>query len=272
MKVYISVDIEGVAGVTAWPETNKGQDDYAQAARLMTAEALAAVQGVTDAGAREVYVKDAHDTARNMDPAAFPREVQLVRGWTRDPLQMIGGIDDSFDAVLFVGYHAAAGNVGNPLAHTMTSERARGARLNGRPLSEFYLHALAAEAIYGVPSVFVSGDAALCEEASGQVAGIVTVPVKHALGAATVSIAPELARERIRAGVADGLQRVLDDRASCHPAIPESFELCITRCEHASARQLSYYPGAELLDDGYTVRFVTGDAFEMVRAMLFIGS
>ena len=86
----------------------------------MTREVAAACAGAVAAGAEDILLKDAHDTARNLDPTALPRETRILRGWTGDPLSMMSGLDSApFGAVLFTGYHAWAACPGNPLSHTM---------------------------------------------------------------------------------------------------------------------------------------------------------
>ena len=151
MKVYISVDVEGLTGSTSWESTNLGNLEHGAVAEQMKREAMAAALGAIDAGADEVYIKDAHDSGRNMEITGFPKQCRFIRDWTNSPDSMIGGIDKSFDAVLFVGYHSPAGFDGNPLSHTMN----RGnnyVKFNGELCSEFLMHAFYAAEL-GVPSV-----------------------------------------------------------------------------------------------------------------------
>ena len=143
MKVYISVDIEGVTGVTAWDETELNHPDHKAAALQMTREAVAACEGAIAAGADEIIVKDAHDTARNMDIHAFPEQVKLCRGWTNTPESMVAGIDETFDAAIFIGYHSGAGFDGNPLSHTMNQQN-NYVKINGRQAAEFEMNAYGA--------------------------------------------------------------------------------------------------------------------------------
>ena len=176
MKVYISVDVEGLTGSTSWESTNLGNLEHGAVAEQMKREAMAAALGAIDAGADEVYIKDAHDSGRNMDITGFPKQCRFIRDWTNSPDSMIGGIDKSFDAVLFVGYHSPAGFDGNPLSHTMN----RGnnyVKFNGELCSEFLMHAFYAAEL-GVPSVFLSGDRALCSHVHHWDPQIRTVAVK----------------------------------------------------------------------------------------------
>lgn len=110
MKIFLSADMEGTCGVVSWPETERATPmDYTPIQKQMTREVAAACRGALSAGAEEVLVKDAHDSARNIDPAGLPRDTRLNRAWSGDPLSMMSGLDrEKFDAVFFTGYHAWA--------------------------------------------------------------------------------------------------------------------------------------------------------------------
>ena len=142
MKVFVSVDIEGAAGVAHWDEALRGRPGHEPFCAIMTGEAVAAC-------AREVWVRDARESARNIDPEALPSGVRLVRGWSGHPFKMLQELDASFDAVAMIGWHGPAGDGGNPLSHTMTGRFAR-MTLNGGPMSEFVQHAHVA-GLVGVP-------------------------------------------------------------------------------------------------------------------------
>ncbi len=143
MKVYISADIEGVTGVSHWDETDRLKPDYSEFREQMTAEVSAACEGAVQAGAKEIWVKDAHATARNLIAARLPQETRLIRGWSGHPFSMVQELDESFDAMLMIGYHSAAGSDANPLAHTISGNIA-GLKINGRYASELQMHAYAA--------------------------------------------------------------------------------------------------------------------------------
>ena len=118
MKLFISADIEGTAGIVNWKETEPG-DQYAYFAGQMTREVAAACEGALAGGVTEILVRDAHDSARNLNPAAMPRPARLLRGWTGGPASMMDGLEPAFGAAAMTGYHTCAGSDGNPLAHTM---------------------------------------------------------------------------------------------------------------------------------------------------------
>ena len=160
-KIYISADIEGVCGIVDWKETDISEQQGAYFRAQMTREVKAACEAAGKAGAGEVFVKDAHSSGRNLDPSLLPENVRIMRAWTRNPYSMMAGIDASFDAAMFIGYHSGAGSNGSPLSHTMNLENIR-VLINGEEASEFMLNAYTA-ASFGVPVVLVSGDRQLCE-------------------------------------------------------------------------------------------------------------
>ena len=151
MKLFISADIEGTSGICHWDETEKGRDLYQQFALQMSREVAAACEGAIEAGCEEILVKDAHDSARNIDPALLPETARIFRGWGADPLCMMAGLDAGFDGVVFTGYHSGVGSDANPLAHTMNT-RAFALKINGEPASELYINCLIASYL-GVPGI-----------------------------------------------------------------------------------------------------------------------
>ncbi|MFQ6613817.1 MAG: M55 family metallopeptidase [Fidelibacterota bacterium] len=265
MNVYISADIEGVTGVAHWDEATHTKPDYAEFREQMTAEVVAACQGALAAGAENILIKDAHATGRNILAGHLPPEARLVRGWSGHPLAMIQELDESFDALLFVGYHSGVATGGNPLAHTMASSRIAEFRINGELTDEFMLHGYAAR-LYQVPTVFLSGDQALCDHSRALIPALETVAVKKGVGNSVVSIQPDLAVSRIREGVKHALKGDLS--AGLFPA-PDRFQVDIRFTNTTFAYKASWYPGARLLDD-LTVRFETTEYFEVMRFVLFI--
>lgn len=263
MKVFISVDIEGVTGVTSWSETTLGNSDYSQFAEQMTKETVAACEGAIAMGAKEIFVKDAHDSARNIDITKLPRCTKLSRGWTSTPDSMVAGLDETFDAAIFIGYHSAAGTDGSPLAHTMNLGN-NYIKVNGKKASEFVINSYLA-ADYGVPVVFVSGDEMLCEKAKEFNPGIETLAVKEGLGGATISINPDLACELIKEGVKNGLKHI----EACKIEIPEKFEVEINYKEHKEAKHASFFPGVTQVDS-HTVKYTSNTVKEFATTRMFI--
>ncbi|MFH1850844.1 MAG: M55 family metallopeptidase [Candidatus Neomarinimicrobiota bacterium] len=265
MKIYLSADIEGACGTTNWDEVDKVHPDNAAFRDQMTAEVAAACQGALNAGAREIWVKDAHASGRNINGSMLPQEVRLIRGWSGHPYSMVQELDETFDAVIFIGYHARAGSEGNPLAHTMSSSKIDYLKINGRSASEFLLHAYIAAELK-VPTVFLSGDEGICNEVRDINERIHTVAVKKGIGNSTVSIHPDLAVRRIRDGVEKALK---GDIAGCLLAAPASYLVEIRFKKMTQAYRASFFPGVQLVDP-QTIRLESDRYFDIVRMRSFV--
>lgn len=265
MKIFLSADIEGITGITDWAEADLSKPDNAEFRERMTAEVVAACEGALAAGATEILVKDAHWTGRNLLAERLPRQARLLRGWSGHPYSMVQGLDRSFAAALFVGWHSGGASGGNPLAHTLSSSGVFGIRVNGVWATEFLLHAYAA-ALEGVPVAFVSGDEALCAEVQAFDTGITTVGVTRGMGAATLARHPAESIELIRSGVQQSLTAPLLARTV---KLPESFKVEVVRKDARDAYRKSFYPGARLVD-ATTVGYETRDWFEVMRLLQFV--
>lgn len=263
MKVYLSVDFEGIAGSTSWESTNLGNLEHGALAREMTLEAVAACEGAIAAGATEIYVKDAHDSGRNMDISLFPKEAKIILDWMCTPESMVAGIDESFDALMFVGYHSPAHSNGSPLSHTM-NRRNNYVKFNGKICSEFLMHAYVGASL-GVPTVFISGDKKLCEHVHEYDSNIVACAVKEGIGSATINLAPDYARQLIRQGAKEGLLK----KNKCHMDVPENITMEINFKDHWNALRASFYPGVKMIDE-YTVEYTAGSVRELMTARMFI--
>lgn len=264
MKIYISADIEGTAGITTWPEAEKNHADYPEHREKMTREVLAACAGATRAGAKDILIKDAHDSGRNILQADLPEHARLIRGWSGHPMSMVQELDKSFDAAMFIGYHSKAGDETNPLAHTLTLRVMR-MRINGTPVSEFVLYGYAA-AYVGVPVVFVSADKQLCADIKGYNPNIVTVATSEGKGPSTISLSPKASCARIAEGVEKALK---GDLKKSMLKLPKKFTLEIEYSNPVNAYKSSWYPGVRHIANR-TLRFETRDYFEIMRALKFI--
>jgi D-amino peptidase len=272
MRVYISADMEGVAGITATEQTNPvGQPEYPQSCRLMTAEVRAACEGAKAGGATSILVNDSHWDMRNIIHEELPPDVRLIRGGGK-PLSMNQGVDGGFDGAAFVGYHAAGGTRDAVLDHTYTDSTLYDVRINGVPCSEARLNAAVAGA-YGVPVVFLSGDQNACADAASFLPWAVTVEVKRAIGRfAAASLSPDRARAAIREGM-EAAVRGAASRGSKPYAFTPPIVLEATFTYTAKADIASLLPGCERVS-GRTLRY-TGDDFLTVfrafRAMMLLG-
>jgi D-amino peptidase len=263
MHVFISVDMEGIAGVVHEDQTDPSDPrhaaEYERSRRLMTGEANAAVEGAFAGGATRVVVSDSHWFMRNIAADELHPGAELVSGGPRR-LSMMDGIDGGFDAAFCIGYHGMAGTADAVIDHTYTN-RIRAVRLNGRAVGELGLNAALA-GTFGVPVVLVSGDQSLAAEAKDLLGDAVeAVVVKQAVSRfAARSVSPEVARARIR--VAAG--RVLAQRpAPFAMSAPITLEVEFALTHQADMAEL--VPGS-MRPDGRTVRFIAGDYRETFRA------
>ncbi len=262
-KLFISADIEGTCGIAHWNETEKNHADWAYFAGQMTKEVAAACEGAKEGGMDEVLVKDAHDSARNIDPGKLPVYAQVLRGWGGNPSSMMFGLDDSYHGVVMTGYHSPAGFNGNPLAHTMTTQLAQ-LTINGEIASELMLNSLTAASL-GVPVYAVSGDKQLCEWMKSKSPNTATIPVNEGSGGAVRSVHPTEAVRMIREAVADAVQKPREDFLF---PMPEHFEVVIRHKDHQKTTRSSYYPGMQQVD-AHTLKFEHDDWYEVLRMMHF---
>ena len=264
MRVYISVDMEGVAGVVHEDQTNpvdpRCASEYARFRKLMTAEANAAVQGAVDAGATRVLVNDSHWTMRNILAEELHEVAELVSGGPK-PRSMMEGIDAGFDAAFCIGYHARAGTRHAILDHTYT-DRLIDVRLNGRSVGELGLNAALA-GVFDVPVVLVSGDSATATEAHDLLGeDVATVIVKEAVGRhAARSLAPAVACRRIREAATKVLKRKGMKPFMVEP--PITLEADFSKTVQADMAEL--VPGT-IRTSGRTVAFKHHDYREVFRA------
>lgn len=240
MKLFLSADIEGTAGIARWEETEYGHPRYGYFADQMTREVAAACEGALAAGCEDILVKDAHDSACNLIPRMLPENVKLFRGWGSSYFGMMAGLDESFDGVFFTGYHSGAGMDTNPLAHTMNRENMY-VRINGTIAPELMINSLTA-AHFGVPVRLVTGDRGLCEWMRAINPNIETVAVSEGVGRGSISIHPDKAVRLIR----EAAQRAMaKPAADCMFPMPEHFRVEIGFREHFRAKNALSYPGVE---------------------------
>jgi D-amino peptidase len=206
MKVFISSDIEGTAGIVDWEQVRAPGAEYEIGRELLTAEVNAAIDGAVEAGASHILVNDSHRTMYNLRPAELHHHASYLSG-RHKPLYMMEGLDATFDAVFMVAYHGAIGAERAILSHTYNPAAVWEARLNGIAVGESALNALVA-LHHGVPVVLITGDDATAEEAQPFLPEVEAVVVKRSITRfAAESVHPDRARELIRAGAARALAR-----------------------------------------------------------------
>ncbi len=260
LKVFISVDIEGISGLVNWEETSAAGKDYDLFRRLMTEEANAAIIGALEAGATEVVVRDAHGSARNILPDLLNPEARLIRDWSVGPLSMMEGIDETYDAAIFIGYHARAGTPDAILDHTMISSRLLQVAINGLPMPEAGINALIA-GMYGVPVVLVSGDKAIAAQARELLGEVETVVVKEGIGNAEIGLHPSKVRDMIRAKTASALKRLKDFKPF---KLNPPFTLDVSYILESDAQNASWIPWA-VRKDARTVSFKADNVMDLMK-------
>jgi len=266
LKVYISADMEGVAGVVSPEQLGPTGFEYARFREFMTAEVLAAIEGAREAGATEVLVSDSHGNGLNLLIDRLPADVRVVRSWPR-PLGMMEGIDSSFAAAIFIGYHAATTNPAGVRAHTLSSANYAGVSLNGVPVPEAGLNAAIA-GHFGVPVALISGDDVAVEEARRLIGDVEAVVVKraisfHAASTITPQAAQALIKERTRAALAR--------RASLRPyRVTAPVRLDLTFKNYRPAEMLAYLPIVQRTD-AHSIRYTGRTVLEISRFLQFVG-
>ncbi len=235
LKVFISVDMEGVAGAVSAGDVSANGADYPRFREIMTGEANAAIEGAFRAGATEVVVRDSHGAKQNLLPDKLDPRARLLRGFTTGPKNMMLGIDSTFGAAVFIGYHAKAGTPNAILAHT-SNGNVVDFSINLVSLPEGGYNALVA-GLYGVPVVFVAGDRAVVEQIRALVGNIEAVAVKEAVEEGSLGMSPQHAQEAIGRGVELGVR----NRAHAKPYRLQPPYTMVLRVKEERA----LYPGAQ---------------------------
>lgn len=270
IRVFISVDMEGVACVTHSDHVKLEGPEYEMARKWMTAEANAAIEGAFDAGATEVVVADSHGHMRNLLPDQLHEDALLVRGSPR-PLSMVEGLDEGFDAVIFVGYHSRAGTARGVLAHSFSGSTVYAIRLNGLEVGEPGFNAAIA-GHYRVPVALVCGDDTVDAEVKSLMPWAERVITKWAITPLSAkSLTPRAAQQRIRDGATRALGR-LGDMQPLEIERPVRLEVDFMRPIYASLAM--NIPGVEAVS-GRTVAYTGASVLEAAlvgRVMMDIAS
>ena len=264
LKVFISVDMEGITGVVTSEECSRSGMDYGYFRRLMTEEANAAIKGALSAGATEIWVRDSHGSARNILPDQLHQKALLLRDWSGGPMSMMEGIDETFDAVIFIGYHAKAGTADAIIDHT-SSGTVTDMAVNGISLPEAGYYGLLA-GHFDVPVVFVAGDQAVCEQAKTLFGEVETVAVKRGFGNASLSMHPKQAWNRIRQGVHKALANLSAYKAY---KLTAPYTLVLKLKSEQMVYNGSFYPGAERTGD-WELTFKSDSILEIIKAFSYM--
>jgi D-amino peptidase len=264
LKVFISVDMEGITGVVNWEDVSRSGKDYGYFRRIMTLETNAAIEGAVAAGASDILVRDSHGSARNILPELLDERAKLLRDWSGGPLSMMEGIDETFDAVIFIGYHAKAGTPDALLDHT-SSGNVTDVSINGVSLPEAGYNALIA-AHFGVPVVFVAGDQAICNQVQELFGTVETVAVKQGIGSASLGLHPAVTHQQIRSGV----EAALSNLSRFQPFdLGSPYTLVLTMKDEVVVYNGSFYPGATRTGD-WELTFTADNIIDIMTAYSFM--
>jgi D-amino peptidase len=264
-KIYISADMEGLTGSVTADQLGPSGFEYATFRRIMTEEVLAAIEGARAAGASEILVSDSHGNGENMLLDMFPDDIRIVRSWPR-PLMMMEGIDETFDGVIFIGYHAGTTNPDGVRAHTMSSARLADVRINDVSVPEAGINAAIA-GHFGVPVIMISGDDAIAAEATSIIGEIETAVVKTAISFhAAETMTPAAGQKLIRETAERAVSRI-GDFSAYRPATPLTIEVRFK--SYRPSQLLALLPMFERVD-AHAVRFAAEDMLEASRILEFI--
>jgi D-amino peptidase len=262
VKVFISADMEGVAGIVDWAQCLAGGDDYALGRALLLGEVRAAIEGALAAGATQILVNDSHSAMRNLPPAELPGRAAYLSGRFK-PLYMMQGLDASYQAAIFLGYHAAAGTPG-VLSHTYNPRAVAEVRLNGTVTGEAGLNALVAQH-FAVTVAVITGDQYVGPEAAPFCPTIRPVIVKESISRyAAEHQHPETARDLIR----DGVRATLSSMDTLHPPaipLPATIEVVFTSPD--LAEQATWIYDVRRLD-ARTVARTDDDPLRLYRSFI----
>jgi len=265
LKLYISVDMEGVVGAVTGDQLGPAGFEYQLTRKFMTQEVLAAIAAAREVGVCEFLISDSHGNGENLLIEMLPEDVMVVRSWPR-PLMMMQGIDATFDAAIFLGYHAGTTNPEGVRAHTISSGRLADVRLNGRSVLEAGINAAIA-GHFGVPVIMMSGDDAAIAEATALLGDIEGAVVKwnysfHSAKTLTPAAAYELIGEKVKAAI-----RRLDE---FEPFVLQSPITLDVRFKNYQPSQVLAYLSIVERTDAHSIRFVGSDIVEVSKFLEFL--
>ncbi|HEY7349617.1 MAG TPA: M55 family metallopeptidase [Ktedonobacterales bacterium] len=265
MKVFISTDFEGVAGIVDWDQILANGRDYEMGRRLLIDETNAVIDGAAEAGANEFVVNDSHSFMRNIPPAELHGRASYIAG-KHKPLYMMEGLDSSFDAVFFVGYHGSIGASQAILSHSYNPRAIWEVKINGRIVGETALNALVA-AHYGVPIVLVTGDQVTAREARETLPDVECVVVKESITRyAAANLHPQVACERLYEGARRTIQGLITHKPPVFD-LPTRIEVTFLTADMAESA--TWLRGIEpVADQSRTVAFEETDTLALFRTFV----
>ena len=263
MKVFLSSDMEGSAGVVDWEQCVGDGPQAAAGRRLLLAEVNAAIEGAVAGGATEIVVNDSHSTMRNLPPDELAGGASYISG-SNKPLYMMQGLDASADVVFMVGYHGSISGESSVLSHSYNPSVVSDVTLNGSRVGESGINALVALA-HGVPVGLITGDQHTAAEADPFLSSAERVAVKESF---TRFGADNLHPEAARVLIADGARRAVEKAASLSPPsveLPAVLEVHLQTADMAEVA--SWVRGAEQTGTR-TVTIAGDDPLAMFRSFV----
>lgn len=265
LKILISADMEGVVGVVSGEQIGPDGFEYQKFREFMTAEVNAAIDAARLAGATEFVITDAHGNGQNLLIERLPDDVTVIRSWPRE-WSMMAGIDDSFDGVIFLGYHSSTANTRGVRAHTMSSANITSVRLNGIEMTEGSMNAAMA-GHFDVPVIMVSGDDVAVAENQVLIGNIEGAVVKWAKGFHSAeTLTPEAAYEVIRTRTASAISRIEEFQPY---VLDTPIELELSLKHYRPVEVLGYLPNVERVNS-HTIRYTGADMHEISNFLTFV--
>jgi D-amino peptidase len=267
LKIYISADMEGVVGAVTGEQLGPGGFEYERFRQFMTNEVNAAIDAARAAGANEFVISDSHGNGQNLLIDQLPDDVTVVRSWPREH-GMMAGIDETFDGVIFLGYHASTNNTRGVRAHTMSSANITSLRLNGMTMTEGSMNAAIA-GHFGVPVIMVSGDDIAVAENQVIIGDIEGAVVKWASGFHSArTLTPEAAYEVIRTRTKSAIDRIGDFQPY---VLDTPIELELSLKHYQPVELLAYLSNVEKINS-HTIRFTGEDITEVTNFLTVVTS
>lgn len=262
MKLYLSVDMEGITGLPDQSFVSASSHNYERARRIMTEEANYVIEAAFQAGCSNVLVNDSHSKMNNILIDELHPDAELISGGIKT-YSMMHGIDSSFAGAMFIGYHSRAGMPG-VMSHSMI-HKIRNIYVNDIQVGEIGMNAMIA-GFYGVPVLLVSGDNETAKEAQELIPNVTSAIVKEAVSRSTVkSLSPKKAGALLQKKV----KQAIESRNHSKPLLPpESPMLKVEFTNYGAAELAHMMPGTEIIPDTTIVHYHAKDILEAYRAFL----
>lgn len=265
LKIYISVDMEGLAGVVSAEQLGPSGFEYGLAREIMTREVNAAIEGAVKAGATEFVISDSHGNGQNLLIEKLPKDVLIVRSWPRH-LSMMAGIDETFDGVIFLGYHVSTNSKEGVRAHTFSSAKLTDVKINMASVSEAAYNAIIA-GHYNVPVIMVSGDDKTIEETRRFLGDIEGAVVKWAYSYESAkTLTPEAALDIIKSTSEKAVKKIKEFKPY---KVKYPVQLDVSFKNYRPSEILDYLSIVERTDS-HSIRFVGKDIIEVADFFTFI--